>query len=159
MVSQCYLFGSFQTKSTPRKDIQLKNKHRNCGIRQLALAIWKKNSNPLLRQGYDRFARNMNAVGSIDNLEVEINLSGDPPVQKNCDHSKTPLRRSEGVYIEDLINRKWISKSHSAYSSPMVFFFFRRRMFFFFYDYLLTVENLKGKRIPTANPTDTAYSE
>ena len=101
----------------------------------------------------------MNAVGSIDNLEMEINLSDDPPVQKNCDYSKTPLRRSEGVYIEDLINRKWISKSHSAYSSPMVFFFFRRRMFFFFYDYLLTVENLKGKRIPTANPTDTAYSE
>lgn len=31
----------------------------------------------------------MNEVGSIDKLEVEINLSVDPPVQKNGDHSKT----------------------------------------------------------------------
>ena len=73
----------------------------------------------------------MNAVGSIDNLEMEINLSDDPPVQKNCDYSKTPLRRSEGVYIEDLINRKWISKSHSAYSSPMVVFCSEEGCFFF----------------------------
>ena len=40
----------------------------------------------------------MNEVGSMDNLEVEISPI-DAPVQKNCDHSKTPLRRSEGVYI------------------------------------------------------------
>ena len=31
----------------------------------------------------------MNEVGSIDKLEVEINLSVDPPVQKNGDHFKT----------------------------------------------------------------------
>lgn len=74
----------------------------------------------------------MNAFGSNDNLEVEINRSDDPPVQKNCDHSKTPLRGCEGVYVEDLINRKRIRKSHSAYSSPTVFFVQQKDVFFFF---------------------------
>ena len=50
-------------------------------------------------------------VGSIDNLEVEINLIDDPPVQKNCDHSKIPLRRSEGVSIENLKGKRIPSAS------------------------------------------------
>ena len=59
-------------------------------------------------------------VGCIDNLELEINLSDDQPVRKNYVSIPKPLYGEVKEYIEDLINRNWISKSHSAYSSPMV---------------------------------------
>ena len=93
----------------------------------------------------------MNAFESIDNLEVEINRSDDPPVQKNSDHSKTPLRGCEGVNIEDLINRKRIRKSHSAYYSPTVFFVQQKDVFFFL-RLSIDCRELKRKTHPERHP-------
>ena len=74
----------------------------------------------MLQEEADAFARDENEVGCIDNLELEINLSDDQPVRKNYVSIPKPLYGEVKEYIEDLINRNWISKSHSAYSSPMV---------------------------------------
>ena len=50
----------------------------------------------------------------FENLELEIQLKDNEPVQKNYISIPKPL------YGEDLINRNWICKSRSAYSSPMI---------------------------------------
>ena len=74
----------------------------------------------MLRKEPAAFARDENDVGCIDNLELEINLSDDQPVQKNYVSIPKPLYGDVKEYLEDLINRNWISKYHVVYSSLMV---------------------------------------
>ena len=72
----------------------------------------------MLRQG--AFARNDDDVGCVENLELDIQLKDNEPVQKNYISIPKPLYGQVKEYLEDLINRNWISKSRSAHSSPMV---------------------------------------
>ena len=74
----------------------------------------------MLRQEAGAFARNDDDVGCVDNLELDIQLKDNEPVQKNYISIPKPLYGEVKEYLEDLINRNWISKSRSAYSSPMV---------------------------------------
>jgi len=73
----------------------------------------------MLRQEAGAFARS-NDVGCVENLEPEIQLKDNQPVQKNYISIPEPLYGEVKEYLEDLINRNWICKSRSAYSSPMV---------------------------------------
>ena len=63
--------------------------------------------------------RNDDDVGCVENLELEIQLKDNEPVQKNYISIPKPLYGEVKEYLEDLINRNWICKSPSAYSSPM----------------------------------------
>lgn len=74
----------------------------------------------MLRQEAGALARNEDGVGCIDNLELEVKLKDNQPVQKNYISIPKPLYGEVKEYLEDLINHNWISKSRSAYSSPMV---------------------------------------
>ena len=74
----------------------------------------------MLRQEAGAFARNDDDVGCVENLELEIQLKDNEPVQKNYISIPKPLYGEVKEYLEDLINRNWICKSRSAYSSPMV---------------------------------------
>ena len=74
----------------------------------------------MLRQEAGAFARNDDDVGCVENLELDIQLKDNEPVQKNYISISKPLYGQVKEYLEDLINRNWISKSRSAYSSPMV---------------------------------------
>ena len=74
----------------------------------------------MLRQEAGAFARNDDDVGCVENLELDIRLKDDQPVQKNYISIPKPLYGEVKEYLEDLINRNWICKSRSAYSSPMV---------------------------------------
>jgi hypothetical protein len=51
---------------------------------------------------------------------MKINLTDNIPVQKNYNSIPKPLYPEVKQYIEDLLNRKFIRKSKSAYSSPVV---------------------------------------
>ena len=74
----------------------------------------------MLRREAGAFARNDDDVGCVENLELEIQLKDNEPVQKNYISIPKPLYGEVKEYLEDLINRNWICKSRSAYSSPMV---------------------------------------
>ena len=74
----------------------------------------------MLRQEAGAFARNDDDVGCVEKLELDIRLKDDQPVQKNYISIPKPLYGEVKEYLEDLINRNWICKSHSAYSSPVV---------------------------------------
>ena len=73
----------------------------------------------MLRQEAGAFVRTDDDVGCVENLELKIQLKDNEPVQKNYISIPKPLYGEVKESLEDLINRNWICKSRSAYSSPM----------------------------------------
>ncbi len=59
-------------------------------------------------------------VGCIPSLELKIRLKDTTPVRRTYMSVPKPLHKEVKEYLEDLLNRGWITKSRSAYSSPMV---------------------------------------
>ena len=80
----------------------------------------KKAAVSLLVEQQDAFAKDDDDVGSIPALELNINLKDTTPVQKNYVAVPRPLYPEVKSYIEDLLNHKFIKKSTSPYSSPVV---------------------------------------
>ena len=74
----------------------------------------------LLTEEADSFARDDSDVGCIRDLEVNLDLEDQTPVQKNYVAVPKPLYPEVKAYIEDLLNRDFIRKSSSSYSSPVV---------------------------------------
>ena len=74
----------------------------------------------LLTEEADYFAKDDNVVGCIRDLELDIDLEHWTPVQKNYVAVPKPLYPEVKAYIEDLLNRHFIKKSSSSYSSPVV---------------------------------------
>ena len=59
-------------------------------------------------------------VGCVPELEMDIGLTSDQPVQKNYISIPRPLYPEVKGYIEDLLNRGFIRKSKSPFSSSVV---------------------------------------
>ena len=76
----------------------------------------------LLAEEADAFAKDDNDVAFIPDLELDLDLEDQTPVQKNYVHVAVPkpLYPEVKAYIEDLLNRNFIKKSSSSYSSPVV---------------------------------------
>ena len=74
----------------------------------------------LLTEEADSFAKDDNDVGCIPDLELDLDLEDQTPVQKNYVAVPKPLYPEVKAYIEDLLNRNFIKKSSSSYSSPVV---------------------------------------
>ena len=74
----------------------------------------------LLTEEAESFARDDSDVGCIRDLELNLDLEDQTPVQKNYVAVPKPLYPEVKAYIEDLLNRDFIRKSSSSYSSPVV---------------------------------------
>ena len=74
----------------------------------------------LLSEEEDSFAKNDDDIGQIPDLNLDIKLTDQTPVQKNYVAVPGPLYPEVKAYIEDLLNRKFIRPSSSPYSSPVV---------------------------------------
>lgn len=74
----------------------------------------------LLREECGAFARNDDDVGSIPSLKLKIRLKDTTPVKRTYTSVPKPLHKEVKEYLEDLLNRGWIKKSRSSYSSPIV---------------------------------------
>ena len=74
----------------------------------------------LLREECQSFMRNDDDIGFIDNLELDIRVTDETPVQRQYRRIPKPLYAEVKNYLEDLLNRQWIKHSSSAYSSPVV---------------------------------------
>ena len=59
-------------------------------------------------------------VGESRTYPMKINLKDNNPVQLNCSSVPQNLCNELKMYIEDLLNKKWIVYSNSSYSSPVV---------------------------------------
>lgn len=74
----------------------------------------------LLREECGAFARDEHDVGTIPSLQLKIRLSDPTPVRRTYISVPKPLHKEVKEYLEDLLNRGWITKSKSNYSSPIV---------------------------------------
>ena len=68
----------------------------------------------------DVFAKDDADIGCIPDLQLRINLTDETPVQKSYNAIPKPLYREVKDYVQNLLDRGWIRKSTSAYSSPVV---------------------------------------
>ena len=80
----------------------------------------KRTAIQLLTEETDSFAKDDSDIGCISGLKLDIDLHDETPVQKNYVAVPKPLYPEVKAYIEDLLNRNFIRKSTSPYSSPVV---------------------------------------
>ena len=74
----------------------------------------------MLFEERDAFAMSKNDIGDAKDLKMEINTSDETPVQKTYNSIPRPLFHEVKCHIQDMVNRGWITKSKSAWSSPVV---------------------------------------
>ena len=74
----------------------------------------------MLYEEADAFAQNEEDIGCIEELQMNITLTDNEPVQKNYLSIPRPLYSEIKAYIEDLLNTNFIRKSTSPYSSSVV---------------------------------------
>ena len=66
------------------------------------------------------FAETNDDIGSAKDLQMEISTTDEIPVQKRYNSIPQPLMMEVKQHIEDMLNRGWITRSSSAWSSPVV---------------------------------------
>ena len=74
----------------------------------------------LLTEQADAISKNDDDVVCIPNLQMDIPLNDKTPVQKNYVAVPRPLYPEVKSYVEDLLNRNFIRRSTSSYSSAVV---------------------------------------
>uniref|UniRef100_A0A8C5PSX6 ribonuclease H n=1 Tax=Leptobrachium leishanense TaxID=445787 RepID=A0A8C5PSX6_9ANUR len=74
----------------------------------------------VLREECHAFAFDDDDIGCIPSLNMHITLKDTTPVQKTYMSVPKPLHQEVKEYVQDLLNRGWITQSRSSYSSPVV---------------------------------------
>uniref|UniRef100_A0A3P8TE73 Gypsy retrotransposon integrase-like protein 1 n=2 Tax=Amphiprion percula TaxID=161767 RepID=A0A3P8TE73_AMPPE len=74
----------------------------------------------MLKEECKAFSKDDSDVGCIPSLQMHITLQDQTPVQKTYISVPKPLHQEVKAYLQDLINRGWVTKSKSPYSSPIV---------------------------------------
>ena len=74
----------------------------------------------VLREECEAFAFDSDDVGSIPTLKMHITLNDTHPVRKTYMSVPKPLHNEVKEYLQDLLNKGWITPSRSPYSSPVV---------------------------------------
>ena len=74
----------------------------------------------VLKEEVASFAKNDDGIGCIEDLQIDIYLSDSTPVKRNYVSIPRPLYQEVKHYTEYMLNRQFITKSRSSYSSPVV---------------------------------------
>ena len=80
----------------------------------------KVSARTMLLEEKDSFAKDENDIGNAPDLQMEINTTDEIPVQKNYQSIQKPLYAEVKSHLQNLLNRGWITRSKSAWSSPVV---------------------------------------
>ena len=75
----------------------------------------------MLTEEVDWFPHDDQDVGCALELELDIRLTDDKPVQKNYASIPRPLYGEVNGYIEDLLNCNFVKPSKPPYSSPCLY--------------------------------------
>ena len=97
-------------QDSPLNDIDLSTLNKKQKLAAVKMLLEEESS----------FAKGDNDIGCATDLQLEINLTDTKPVQKKYTSIPRPLFPEVKQYIEDLLNKQWIKKSRSNYSSPVV---------------------------------------
>jgi hypothetical protein len=66
----------------------------------------------------DVFAQEGGNISCIPNLKLKLNLKDNMPVQKSYNSILKPLYKEVREYVQNLLEKDWVKKSTSPYSSP-----------------------------------------
>ena len=80
----------------------------------------RKQVEEVLLEECDVFAKDDTDIGDISDLQMNINLSDEIPVNEAYRHLPRKLYDDVKNYLNDLIVNGWIRESKSAYASPIV---------------------------------------
>ena len=80
----------------------------------------KQSVSKILLEESDSFAQGDGDIGCAEGLQLSIDLSDPTPVQQTYTSILKPLYPDVKQYVEDLLNKGFIKKSRSQYSSPVV---------------------------------------
>ena len=86
--------------------------HLSCGQQEIVREMSREESRD--------FAMEDDDIGCVEDLELEINLVDNDPVRKTYNSILKPVYGEVKSYLQDMINRGWISNSNSPYLSPVV---------------------------------------
>lgn len=74
----------------------------------------------MLFEESDVFLKEEGGIGCIPDLQLKINVVDNNPVQRCYNSIPKPLYKEVKEYVQNLLDRGWIRKSVSSYSSPVV---------------------------------------
>ena len=74
----------------------------------------------MLDQEAASFSKDDKDMGSIPELKMKIRLTDEIPVQRTYQSIPRPLYQEVKLYLQDLLDRGWITRSESPYASPVV---------------------------------------
>ena len=74
----------------------------------------------MLWEQRDVFAKTGDDIGCAPDLNMDLSTTDDIPVQRSYNSIPRPLYTQVKQHVENLLNRDWIRKSTSAWSSPIV---------------------------------------
>ena len=80
----------------------------------------KNAARKMLWEERDAFSVDANDIGDAEDLCMDLKTSDDAPVQHRYNNIPQHLMSEVKNHVEDLLNRQWITKSKSAWASPMV---------------------------------------
>ena len=79
-----------------------------------------KKARTMLSEEIDSFSKHNHDVGQAEELQMKINLTGNILIQKSYLVIPKLFYPEVKGYVKDLLNRGFITKSKSSYSSPVV---------------------------------------
>ena len=74
----------------------------------------------LITEMSDVFCQDSEDIGDVQNCKMKIRLKDETPVQKSYYSMAKLLHQDVKNYVEELLNKRWITKLSSNYSSPVV---------------------------------------
>ena len=74
----------------------------------------------MLQEQAGAFSKDDRDMGCLKELQMHIRLKDALPVRKSYTAVPPPLYREVKLYLQDLVERGWIEKSESPFSSPIV---------------------------------------
>jgi len=74
----------------------------------------------MLWEEREAFSQNKDDIGSVPELKLKLNLVDNIPVQRNYNAIPKPMYAEVRAQIQTMLDRGWIRKSESAWSSPIV---------------------------------------
>ena len=80
----------------------------------------KNEARKMLWEESDAFAVDSEDIGDTEDLCLDLKTTDEIPVQHRYNNIPHNLMSEVRSHVEDLLNRQWITKSKSAWSSPMV---------------------------------------
>ena len=80
----------------------------------------RKKAQRMLWQERESFSVDENDIGCAEELTMDITTKDNIPVQRAYNSIPRPLIGEVKSHVEDLLNRGWVTRSKSAWSSPVV---------------------------------------